>query len=90
MVIKYDELVFDHLVEFAKDKSIFAAAKENGNGHLRLFLIYEESGNVYTRNGRADSWEEIIGSARENILAKIIAARNNRIPVYKINGYNGS
>ena len=83
--INYAELTFDHLVIFEKDKSIFAAARENGNSHLRIFLVYEDTGNTYTRNGRVDSWEELFSADRENILNRIKEARNN-IPVYKING----
>jgi hypothetical protein len=84
--IKFEELAFDHIVEFTKDDTIFAAARENGTGHLRLFLINQSTGNVYTRNGRADSWEELYGRDRDSIIARITAARNNHIPVYKING----
>ncbi len=84
------ELHFDHIVEFSKDHTIFAAARENGNGHLRIFLIYEATGNVYTRNGRADSWEQVLGSDRRDILAKVSEARKSNVPTYKINGSNGS
>ena len=87
--INYAELEFDHLVIFEKDRTNFAAARENGNGHIRLFLISETTGNVYTRNGRADSWEELFGSERDTVIARIIAAQNNHIPVYRINGANG-
>ena len=82
--IKLDELKIDHLVDFTKDQATFAAARENGNNHLRIFLVYS-TGNVYTRNGRADSWEELGGSARENIINRIELARAS-VPVYKING----
>jgi hypothetical protein len=88
--INYSVIEFDHLVEFSKDRTIFAAARENGCGHLRLFLINETTGNVYTRNGRVDSWEELFGCDRDTIIARITAARSNHIPVYKINGTNGS
>ena len=84
--INYDILEIDHIVEFNKDNTIFAAARENGNGHMRLFLINESTGNVYTRNGRADSWEELYGSERDTIIACLVAACNNCIPVYKVNG----
>ena len=87
--INYAELEFDHIVEFSKDNTVFAAARENGNGHMRIFLIHETTGHVYTRNGRADSWEQLYGSDRDSIIARIIAARNNHTPVYKINGTNG-
>lgn len=87
MYRNYAEIDFevDHLVEFAKDRTIFAAARSN-SGHLYIFLIHEDTGNVYSRNGRADSWEELLGSNRSHIIARITNARNNRVPVYKING----
>ena len=81
--IKIDELEFDHIVDFTKDYSTFAAARENGKGYLRLFLI--QNATVYTRNGQADSWTALAGSERDSILARIIAARNHRIvPVYRV------
>lgn len=88
--INYTALEFDHLVIFEKDHTVFAAARENGNGHngnghLRLFLI-TNTGNVYTRNGRADSWDEVRGNDRDSILARVIAGKNSGIPVYRING----
>jgi hypothetical protein len=89
VAIKYELLEFDHIVEFTKDNTVFAAARENGSGHIRLFLL-TNTGNVYTRNGRIDSWEELFETDRENILTRIAAARNNRTPVYRINGTNGS
>jgi hypothetical protein len=84
--INYQVLEIEHIVEFTKDSTVFAAARENGNGHMRLFLINQVTGNVYTRNGRADSWEQLFGSDRDIIIARITAARNNHIPVYRING----
>ena len=84
--INYDILEIDHIVEFSKDSTLFAAARENGNAHMRLFLINESTGNVYTRNGRADSWEQLYGSERDSIIACLVAARNNCVPVYKVNG----
>jgi hypothetical protein len=79
-------LDFEHLVIFEKDDTMFAAARQNDHRHLRIFLIYNTSGNVYTRNGRADSWEELFGSMRDAVVTRIIAARNYaQIPVYRIN-----
>ena len=84
--IKFSALEVDHIVEFSKDSTVIAAARENGNGHLRIFLIYENTGNVYTRNGRAESWEEISGGDKESVVTLVRTARNNRVTVYKING----
>ena len=88
--INYDLLEFDHVVEFIHDHTLFAAARDNGNGHSRLFLINEDSGRVYTRNGRADSWEQLFDSDREYILVRVEAARHNHIPVYGVNGDSGA
>jgi hypothetical protein len=84
--INYEELEFDHIVEFLADNTVFAAARENGKGKMRLFLVYEDTGNIYTRNGRANSWEQIYGENVRLVTDKINAAKNNHIPVYKING----
>lgn len=84
--LNFAVLEFDHIVEFSQDAFVFAAARENGNGHLRIFLVNESTGNVYTRNGRVDSWEQLIGSDRDIILTRLTAARHNHIPVYHING----
>jgi len=83
--IKFEGLNFDHLVEFTKDSTVFAAARED-TGNLRLFLIHQSTGDVYTRNGRAESWEQLYGGARYSIIARFLHARNNNAPVFKING----
>jgi hypothetical protein len=88
--INYDVLEIDHIVEFSLDSTIFAAARENGSGHLRIFLIYQSTGNVYTRNGRIDSWEQLFGSERNTVIARVLAARNHQIPTYRANAANGS
>ena len=82
--VRFEELYFDHIVEFTKDSTIFIAARENGNTYLRIFLIHQDTGNVYTRNGRAESWEELYGSNRDSIIARLFAARKD-VPVYRIN-----
>lgn len=84
--IKFEHLSFDHIVEFTKDETVFAAARENDTGHLRIFLVNEGTGNVYARNGRADSWEEVHGNTKELLLIRLSSARRNNIPVYRING----
>ena len=85
--INYQELTLDHIVEFSADRTIFACARINGNGHLRLFLIFDAGlGRVYTRNGRIDSWEHLDEAEAEIIRQRVRLAYWNQIPVYKING----
>jgi hypothetical protein len=87
--IKIEALAFDHIVEFSKDNTLFAAARED-SGKLRLFLIHQDTGNIYTRNGRADSWEELFGNSKELLITGIAEARKQNIPVYRINGYHNT
>jgi hypothetical protein len=84
--INLDTIKIDHIVDFAKDRTTFVAVRENGNNHLRIFLVYQDSGNVYTRNGRAETWEELFGRQRETILNRILEARQNGVSVYRLNG----
>ena len=85
--INYAELNIDHLVIFEHDHTVFACARENGKGTLRIFLYNEHTGNVYTRNGRIDSWEHLLGIDRETVLVRINDARNkSNFPIFKING----
>ena len=84
----YSELSFEHLVIFESDSSIFAAARTSDN-RSRIFLIYEQTGNAYTRNGRADSWEALSGYDAELIRSRVAEVRNN-IPVYKLTGSHPS
>ena len=76
--IKFEELKLDHIVDFSKDSTTFAAGRENGNNHLRIFLVNEVTGTVYTRNGRADSWEELSGEKRQQLIDCIEKARQDR------------
>ena len=82
--INVNEIRIDHIVDFAKDCTTFAAARQI-DGRLRIFLINDLTGTVYTRNGRADSWEEVIGSNYEHIR-RIISEARGSVPTYKING----
>ncbi len=75
---------FEHLVVF-EDNQIFASARVPDTRRIRLFLINEATGDVYSRNGKAESWEEIYGDARSFVVNNIYNARQNRsIPVYSL------
>jgi hypothetical protein len=83
-------LVFDHIVEFTQDATVFAAAREEERGYLRLFLLNAATGNVYTRHGRIDSWQQLFGSLRDTVVAHVTAARNRAIPVYQVTETTGN
>ncbi len=80
-----------HLVVFDNGSKIFAAGREcssNSRKQLRLFLINEHTGEIFSRNGRAESWELVSDSAiRDNISGTVYSAYQTRnIPVYRIHG----
>ena len=79
------DIKIDHIVDFSKDNTAFAAARESVSGRIRTFLINYSTGRVYARNGRAELWEELVGGISELIRVKICQARDI-VPIYKVNG----
>lgn len=76
------DIRFEHLVVF-EDNQIYARAREKDTRRIRLFLINENTGDVYSRN--RGSWEEIYGDDRSFVVSNIYTARHNRsIPVYTL------
>ena len=79
-----------HLVVFDNESKIFAAGREQfGNRHIiRLYLINERTGDVYTRNGRAETWDVVSEESLRNHISDNVydAYRRHDIPVYRIRG----
>lgn len=82
-------VVLKHLVVFDNESKIFAAGREDyGTKHaLRLYLINTHTGDVYTRNGRTESWQSVAEAERQSISDTVYHAyRGRHIPVYRIRG----
>jgi len=80
--INENSIKFEHLVVF-ENNQVYARAREEETRRVRLFLINEQTGDVYSRN--RDSWEELYGDDRSFVVSKIYTARHNRsIPVYNL------
>ena len=76
------DIRFEHLVVF-EDNQIYARAREQETRRVRLFLINEQTGDVFSRN--RNSWDEIYGAERSFVISKIYAARHSQsIPVYNL------
>ena len=87
----YSDLRFDHIVDFTQEQTIFICCRENTSGKTRLFLAFGNGeGRVYTRNGRADSWEILDDYEAELIRQQIRDAVEAGIAVYKLNGTHHS
>jgi hypothetical protein len=83
-----DKITLNHIVCFDRDGVIYAAGREQENNHIRIFLVRENEGTCYSRNGRTDSWEELYGTTLGEVIGHILLARNARkVPVYRINDY---
>lgn len=78
----YDELQFEHIIEYSKCGTLFAAARQDG--FIKLFLIREFTGNVYRRNGRAEAWEPVTGYDRDRVLNVLLDSKSDT-PLYRIN-----
>ena len=88
MCPKIEDIRMQHIVDYTKNYSTFATARENSSNHLKIFLV-NEAGNVYIRNGRQGSWLQIIGGAADKIRSCIDHARGY-VPVYKVNAVYGN
>ena len=80
---KYQDIVLEHTVEFPEDDLTFGAGREKTTGKTRLFLIFNHTGRIYTRNGRADSWE-VVGEADALVIRNL--ATDPQIPRYTATG----
>jgi len=82
-------ITLKHMVVYENGNKLFAAGREDfGDKHLlRLYLLDRTSGEVYTRNGRTETWNNVSGEYRQHIVKHIHSAEAGRaIPVYRIQG----
>ena len=85
--INYSELHFGHNVVFNQEDTVFACCKENGSGRTRLFLAFgKESGRVYTRNGKTESWEILDAHDGDTVRNLIKHATEEGITIYQFSG----
>ena len=75
----------NHLVILEKDGQIFAAGRELPTRRIKLFLIKEREGKVFSRNG--EEWTEIFGQGRSDVIDTVYQAKFHRsVPIFKIAG----
>lgn len=88
MDVKYLELEFEESLNFERDRTILAVARERNSGRIRLFRIHDASGEVYLNysNGKdADSWIRVGEPEDHLVLNRLVTAWHQQIPVYTIN-----
>jgi hypothetical protein len=83
--IKIEDIRMDHIVDYTKNYSTFATAREQSSNKVRIFLV-QDSGTVHVRSG--GTWHELVGSIAASIKSRIEQARA-LVPVYKVNTVYG-
>ena len=85
--INYAELRFEHIVVFTREDTIFVCGRQTDTDRMRLFLVFGYGeGTVYTRNGRADSWEILEDYEAEIVRQRIRESKtSSTIPIYYLN-----
>jgi len=80
----------NHLVVFDNENKIFAAGREQfGAKHIiRLYLLNKRTGEVYTRNGRTETWQAIFDEDLRQHIADTVqdVFQRRQIPIYNIRG----
>jgi len=75
----------DYLVILERDAKTLVAAR-NGDSCDLLFLVDEHTGDVYARQPDG-SWDHIFGSDSRSVIAHMVAARNQNIPIFQVNSH---
>ena len=52
-------LVFKHMVELKSTDCVFCSTEQKQTGKRELFLVFNQHGKVYSRNGLKGTWEEV-------------------------------
>ena len=55
----FNDLVFRHMVELTSSDCIFCSTQERETGRVRLYLIFDDHGQIYSRNGLKGTWVEV-------------------------------
>ena len=79
-----NNLVFKHMVELTNCQCLFCSAQEKSTGRLKLFLIFNQQGKVYSRNGIKGTWEEIKNAGENDSIRQRCdhALKEKSIPCY--------
>src|SRR3989338_10763537 len=64
---------FDHFVEFPSDAALFGAGYEEQTGRIRLFLIFNETGRIYTL---CHNSLQPVGSSEAEVINRITSSAN--------------
>ena len=82
----YSKIQFKHFVEVPSSDCVIGTAHDDGK-KLKLFLIVNNTGPIYKRNGINSTWEELESEHRETIRKLVKDSLNDsKIPRYSTKG----
>ena len=80
------KIQFKHFVEVPSSDCVIGTAQDDRK-KLKLFLMVNGSGPIYSRNGLSNTWDEVSKEHGEGIRKLIKdALEDKRIPRYSTNG----
>ena len=81
----YSRIQFKHFVEIPSSDCVIGTAHDDSK-RLKLFLIVNDSGPIYKRNGLNNTWDKLDIEQRESVRESVKKAFNDkRIPRYSTN-----
>lgn len=85
---KMPDVVFHHLVEFARVNCLFCSAREKETGKAKLFLMFQDPNRVYVRNALKDTWEEVTNKEQSRTLQDGLqkAVKEKKVPSFRQEG----
>jgi len=82
--ISFDNVIFQHLVEFPSFDCVYCSTEEKVSGETRLYLIFNNRRQVYLRNALKGTWDKIKNDEEREVIREgyDVALREKRIPCY--------
>ena len=85
----YNSLTVKYLLEVPRLDLVFCSALDSGR-KLHLFLIFNERGKIYARNGLNSTWAEVVDESDYFEIRQLLkgALVNKQVPYFTNNRFS--
>ncbi len=74
-------LIFKHLVELPASDCVFCATEDEQTGRKKLYLIFNDNGAIYLRNGLKGTWVKVSNQVEYSLVRSgYNCAKANNVP----------
>ena len=74
---------FTHFVAVPRCDCVIGTAREEDSNKTKLYLIFNDRGRIYQRNGLADTWVELHQEHKQSIRQSVrVAIQNENVPCF--------